>query len=428
VRVALTLAALLCLAVAGGAAGRPGAGPLAGEYIVVLRDGVADVDAKVASIGASLGVRATHRYRHALKGFAASLTGEQASALDADPDVQFLDADRAARVFATVRIKPGEDVPDGLRRMESAVRDRIQKKSAWAVAVIDTGIDLDHPDLNARPGKDCTGPEPPDDDYGHGTHVAGTVAARNDGAGLLGVSPNTIVFAVKSFDENGRGTTATILCGIDWVAEQGPALGIRVANMSFGGSGHPDDGDCGNRSGDAEHKAICALAAAGVVPVAAAGNNYSDFADTGPATFGEVLTVTAMGDTDGVPGGRGKVCATTPDDHYAVFSNFAGNQSDAEHTVAGPGMCVRSSRNGGGPPIRFSGTSMAAPHVAGAVANCLGHPNVPGPCAGLSVAEIVQRIRSDAAAKPRRYGYTGDPEHDPPPGQYFGFLVTDLPY
>src|SRR5207302_5271764 len=109
---------------------------------------------------------------------------------------------------------------------------------------------------------------------GHGTHVAGTIAARNNGAGVVGVAPATKLYAVK------------------------------VANMSLGGPG-VDDGNCGNTNADALHRAICNSVAAGVTYVVAAGNSGEDFSAGVPANYDEVLTVTAVSDFDGRPGGLG---------------------------------------------------------------------------------------------------------------------------
>jgi subtilisin len=377
-----------------GAAGQSASSATTG-YVVVLSDDVRAVEPAIERLATTLGVRPTYRYRFALKGFAAALTAEQAAELGADPDVSFVSLDRRLRILGTVPIKAGEEVPAGARRIESARGDRIQKRSRWGVAMIDTGVDVTHPDLNATAGKDCVDAEPPDDDNGHGTHLSGTVGARNQGAGVVGVSPTTMVYAVKSFDATGSGTDASVICGIDWVTQRARALRIKVANMSWGG---PDDGDCGSSNGDALHKAICRL------------------------------VVTAMADTDGAPGGLGPACNLQPDDRYASYSNFTSPGSeDAEHTVAAPGVCILSTRPGGG-HVRATGTSMAVPHVSGTVANCLGHRRQRGPCAGLTVPQIIQRIRADAAARPPAYGFTGDPGHGPPPGRYYGFLVSNLGY
>src|SRR5207253_10662594 len=140
-----------------------------------------------------------------------------------------------------------------------------------AVAVLDTGVDLSHPDLSALVGTNCVGGAnrrltAVADGHGHGTHVAGTIG----GKGGIGVAPGTTVYAVKVLDDEGRGTSSSLLCGIEWVTANASRLGIRVASLSLGMSGEPDT-TCGRTSHDVLHKAICASVAAGVVYVVAAG-------------------------------------------------------------------------------------------------------------------------------------------------------------
>ncbi len=399
-------------------------------YVVVLKDNVASVDAKVDQLSVLAGVQSNYRYYYALKGFAASLTQAQADTLQADPDVAFLSPNRTVSLDgATKPIKAGETVPPGIRRIESAVRNKIRNKSSVAVAIIDTGIDLQQTDLpNARSGKNCITSGPAQDDEGHGTHVAGTVAASNQGEGVVGVSPDTRLIAVKVLDSTGNGTDAQVICGIDWVTQHAQALNIKAANMSWGGTG-TDDNNCGNTNSDAEHKAICGMARK-LVPVASAGNSTTDLATHVPAAYHEVLAVTAMADTDGKPGGKGPAPSCfggNADDRFASFSNFATSSSDTKHTVSAPGVCILSTRLGGG-TVLMSGTSMSTPHVTGTVANCFGHPGIAGPCDGMTTPQVIRKIRMDAQKKPASYGYTGDPRHNPPAGRYYGFLVSNLNY
>jgi subtilisin len=438
-RLVLALWATLALVAvgAGGASAKLGASSgseaaATQSYIVVFQDDV-DVTAKLTSLSERLTLDPQFVYRHALKGFAAPLTGAEADALRADADVAFLQVNgrvHADELQGVQPIAPGELVPPGVRRIESAVGSQIQQKGK-NVAVIDTGVDLNHADLNAVNGKDCVNAEPAQDDEGHGTHVAGTVGAKNQGSGLVGVSPGARIYAVKVLDSTGNGTDAQVICGIDWVAANAKKKKIKVANMSLSGDG-ADDQNCGNTNGDAEHKAICnAVNVKKVTFVVSAGNLASNLAGRVPAAYNEVLTVTAMTDTDGKPGAQGPPsCAggAYTDDRYANFSNFADPSSnDVNHTTAAPGVCVVSTRLGGGTTV-MSGTSMSTPHVAGTVANCFGHKGAPGPCAGMTPAQVIQKIRADAAAKPGSYGFTGDPNHAPPPGKYFGFLVSNLGY
>jgi subtilisin family serine protease len=182
---------------------------------------------------------------------------------------------------------------------------------------------------------------------------------------------------------------------------------------------------------DPQHRAICASTAAGVSYVVAAGNDGWDFdyaaqPDT-PAVYPEALTVTAMADTDGESGASGgtPICrAYEADDRYASFSNYAATAVASAHTIAAPGVCIRSTVPGGAYGT-MSGTSMASPHVAGAVALCLDEGGEAGPCAGLSPAQIVDKMRADGGSRTAASGgssFAGDPGR-PEPGAYFGHLT-----
>jgi subtilisin family serine protease len=295
--------------------------------------------------------------------------------------------------------------------------------------VIDTGIDLANADLDAASGVNCVKPgTPAQDDNGHGTNVAGIIAARNNGTGYVGVAPGTRVYAVKVLNNRATGTLSQFLCGINWVAANAAALNIRTANMSIGGTGL-SDGACGSKSGDAQHKAICAATAAGVTMVVSAGNAGVDFKTTVPAAYPEVLTATAITDTDGLPGALGPAsCAKKElDDRTGTYSNFAVGTAAAAHTLAAPGTCVTTTGLGG-KPSTFTGTSQAAPHVAGTVALCNGSGGLPGPCAGLAPAAVIARVRADATtAMTLANGFLGDPLR-PLTGKVFGPLVTAASY
>jgi subtilisin len=165
---------------------------------------------------------------------------------------------------------------------------------------------------------------------------------------------------VKVLSAIGIGFTSEVICGIDYVAAN--ASQIEVANMSLGGTGS-DDGTCGNTSGDAQHRAICAAVGAGVTFVVAAGNDASDAAGFVPAAYDEVVTVSALADFNGQPGGgAASTCRADGDDTLADFSNFG-----ADVDLIAPGVCIDSTYMLGGYDT-LSGTSMASPHAAGGAA------------------------------------------------------------
>ncbi|MFN2345977.1 MAG: S8 family serine peptidase, partial [Dermatophilaceae bacterium] len=237
------------------------------------------------------------------------------------------------------------------------------------VAVIDTGIDWEHPDLNVVGGINCASGSPfrascsgnGDDDHYHGTHVAGTIAAIDNGVGVVGVAPGARLHAVKVLNSQGSGYISWIIAGIDWVAARADI--IEVANMSLGGSGYSD----------AQYKAIQGAVDKGVAFAVAAGNSDADASGFSPGGFDNVLSVSALADFDGKAGGLGgHTCREDVDDTLADFSNW-GSAVD----IAAPGVCILSTY-----PIEqgeygtISGTSMASPHAAGALA-LLASKNVP---------------------------------------------------
>ncbi|HEV8623948.1 MAG TPA: S8 family serine peptidase [Acidimicrobiia bacterium] len=236
------------------------------------------------------------------------------------------------------------------------------------IAIIDSGVDRDHPDLNVAGGVNCAGGSPKafDDDNGHGTFVAGVAAARDNAIGVVGVAPGARIWAVKVTDKSGVFTSASLICGLKWVLKHRPV--IDVVNMSFE---NPQAlGKCPNPpAADPVHLAVCKLVKQGTTVVASAGNGARDATGLAMASYEEVITVSAFTDTDGRPGGKGKPPTCLPggamekDDTFAFFSNY-GPTVD----IAAPGVCVGSTFLNGQYSNAGSGTSFSAPLVAGAAA------------------------------------------------------------
>jgi subtilisin family serine protease len=316
-----------------------------GQYIVVYERSVDDVRGATQRRESAQGFRAQRRYSRALKGFSARLSDRQVGRLRADAAVAAVVPDRVVRAAGDVPLRSGESTPPtGVRRIGAASATTAREASAATVAVLDSGIDLDHPDLRVTGGTNCVTPgASPDDDQGHGTHVAGTIAAKNDGAGVVGVAPGTPLAAVKVLRADGSGSTSSVVCGIDWAL----ANGIDVLNMSLGGMAAPVR-SCA-QTNDPMHLAVCRAEAGGVTIVASAGNAARYFDDANqpeaPAAYPQVLTVTAMSDSDGRAGAAGGAwpCNTNEaDDRAAGYSNFALTTAGAAHTMAAPGTCILS--------------------------------------------------------------------------------------
>jgi len=272
-----------------------------------------------------------HRSFELVPAVAARLTEQAARKLKARHDVEYVEED-------IVLYAIGQIVPWGVNRIDADL--------AWPtgntgrgvkVAILDTGIDYDHPDLRVAGGVNFAGtardgstyPTAWNDGHGHGTHVAGIVAARNNTYGAVGVAPDVSLWAVKVLSDSGSGYTSDIIQGLDWCA----ANGVKVASMSLGGGS------------TTSLKYACDRAyGRGVLLVAAAGNNAG--AVSYPAAYSSVIAVSA----------------TDSYNRLAYFSNY-GSQVE----LAAPGVSIYSTYKNGS-YAGMSGTSMACPHVTGAAA------------------------------------------------------------
>jgi len=328
------------------------------RYIVVLEDSVdhprtvarAQVEQRDGHVG--------YVYRHALKGYSAELPKGAVEGLRNDPRVKYVTPDHRLQPFA-------QSTPTGIDRVFATankgldIDEEDDSRVDVDVAVIDSGIDYEHPDLNVVARTDCSTKEGEafecvdesgTDTFGHGTHVAGTIGAIDNGAGVVGVAPGARLWAVKIHIAFPVALfESSTVAGVDWVAAHSGE--IEVANMSIGCT----TGFVANCSSlPALATAISTAVDEGVVFAVAAGNENVDAKNTYPASHPDVITVSAIEDLDGSVG-EGK-------DPRASFSNFG---STIE--VAAPGVSIFSTWPEG-KYLNANGTSMASPHVAGAAA------------------------------------------------------------
>jgi len=292
-------------------------------------------------------VRRVIEFRAYPTAVAGEFSDEALDALRQRRDVEYVEEDVEHEVV-------GQVLPWGIDRVDGDVAhansetggDNDDGEGGADIAVVDTGIDSDHPDLAANLGEgkavvEClTCDEPWGDDHDHGTHVAGTADAVDDDEGVVGVSTAATLHAVKVCDSVGLCLASDIADGLKWAADQG----YDVANLSLGGGYSETIDNAGKYAYDA-----------GILLVAAAGNDGPcEGCVSYPAANEEFVAVSA----------------TTCDDSLADFSS-----TGCEVELAAPGKAVYSTVVGG--YDTFSGTSMAAPHVAGSGAQLMdnGYPN-----------------------------------------------------
>jgi len=303
-----------------------------------------------------------------------------------------LAAQELLRLPGVVRVEPdvqvyavAQTIPTGIDRIDfdkhgTVKIDGVDDRLDVDIAIIDTGIDVDHPDLRVVGGRrfyTMLGrgyqDERFDDDHGHGSHCAGIAAAIDNGLGVVGVAPGARLWAVKVLDSSGSGYLSDLIAGVDWVTAR--ASTIEVANMSL----------MATAKSDIFRKAIQNSVAAGVVHVVAAGNNGTDIFgrdgvfntsdDAIPAAYPEVATISALADSDGKPGGLGASTNYGADDSFASFSSYSASVASGNPVSspgAGidllmPGVNIYSCWKNGGYALA-SGTSMASPHAAGLAA------------------------------------------------------------
>jgi subtilisin family serine protease len=291
------------------------------------------------------GFQSDHVYSHALRGFAARLTPQQILQLQNERLVSYIEADAVVRAH---QVKPppssgtGQVLPWGINRIDADVSSALAGNGSGAVTnvnvyVIDTGVGT-HVDLNRVAHVNFVAGSVNTDCNGHGTHVAGTAAARDNATDVVGAVPGAPITGVKVLDCYGSGTISGVIRGIDWVTANRrlPA----VANLSLGGSPSRTLDDAVRRS-----------VQAGVFYTVSAGNSGADACTQSPARAGA-----------GTNNGILTVAATDVNNADPYWSNF-GSCVD----IWAPGVDVLSTQLGGG-TMNLSGTSMASPHGAGVAA------------------------------------------------------------
>ncbi|MFG2834176.1 S8 family peptidase [Streptomyces zaomyceticus] len=318
-----------------------------GSYIVTLKQGAGfkAASAKGRNLISGYGGTVRKTFGSAVNGYSATLDETEARRLAADPAVASVEQNRIVRADATQTNAPwGLDRIDQANLPLSGTYTYPDSAGGGVTAyVIDTGVRISHSQLAGRAvnGYDAVeGDTVAQDGNGHGTHVATTIAGTT-----YGVAKSARIVAVRVLDNNGSGTTAGVIAGIDWVTAHHTAGAPAVANLSLGGG-----------ASTALDNAVKNSIADGVTYAVAAGNSGVNASSTSPARVPAAITVGATGNTDA----------------KASWSNF-GSVLD----IFAPGVSITAGWNTGDTATStISGTSMATPHVAGAAAIYLaGHPS-----------------------------------------------------
>ncbi len=320
-----------------------------GSYICVFnKNAVSRGSARAEAVRAA-GAGLKHVYSSSIRGFAAN-ANSAAQLRSRNPNIAYCEQDQEVGIVQGGPFDfrelgkpsspaPAQSVPWGVTRVKGGSGTGSGSGTAW---VLDTGIDLDHPDLNvdASRSRSFTRETTADDGHGHGSHVAGTIGARDNGIGVVGVSPGATLVAVKVLTKTGSGSNSGVIAGVDYVAANG--TNGDVANMSLGGG-----------VSQALDDAVIAAAATGVKFTLAAGNESENANNHSPARANGPNVYTVSSFAKGTS-------ATDTDDPWSSFSNFGNPPVD----YAEPGSSIPSTYKNGG-YATMSGTSMAAPHLAG---------------------------------------------------------------
>ncbi|MET0493762.1 MAG: S8 family peptidase [Actinoplanes sp.] len=354
-------------------AGSPSA--IAGSYLVVLKPGAEADRQRAGRLTQRYGGAVTRVFGHAIEGYTARLSARQAARLAADPAVASVEADQAVHIAATQPNAPwGLDRVDQ-RNLPLSTTYTYGPSSGVTVYIIDTGITVTHQDFGgrARYGYDAVdGDNVAQDGNGHGTFVAGVAAGST-----YGIAKGANVVGVRVLDNNGSGTTAGVIAGIDWVTANA-ARGSSVANLSLGGGA--------STTLDA---AVRRSISAGIPYAIAAGNSGVNAANTSPARVTEALTVGATSRTDA----------------RASWSNFG-----AVLDLFAPGVDITSDwRTSNTATYTGSGTSFSSPHVAGAAALYLAaHPGASVTTVNSAVvaAATTGVVTNPGSGSPNRLLYT----------------------
>jgi aqualysin 1 len=346
-------------------------GPGADRYIVVLKNAV-DSNAVANLHAVRYGASVEHVWSSALHGYSAVIPNDRVAAVRADQNVAYVELDGIATTTA-------QTLPWGVDKIDADVSSTLAGNGSGVIAnvdayVIDTGIDTSHPDLNVVEFRQYAS-GPPRDCNGHGTHVAGTIGARDDTAGVVGVAPGIRLHAIKVLNCAGSGSWSDVISGINYVAAT--TARPAVANMSLGGP-----------QNTAVDDAVKGAVAKGVFFGVAAGNDGADACGHSPA---------AAGTTSGVD----TVAATDSSDTEASWSNY-GNCVD----IWAPGVSIYSTYKSGS-YATLSGTSMATPHVVGGAALYLSSHTTANPGA----VETALRNAATTTSKKSKDGRTIIREH-----------------